>query len=117
RALTRTTYEGTTEVGRINSYVILPVGALNIVGIITRVVMSEETELKAEKVSITLPSARRFIRATLIGTIEAGKFRQGISVFPLLDNPVNVTTQQDVEAIFGTEPKSEATRFIVPIGK
>ena len=42
KALTRSTYEGTLEIGRINSYVIIPVGARRIVAMVTRVVMTEE---------------------------------------------------------------------------
>ena len=40
KALTRSTYEGTIEVGRINSYIIIPVGARRIVAMVTRVVMT-----------------------------------------------------------------------------
>jgi hypothetical protein len=47
RGLTRTTYESTEEIGRINSYVILPVGGRRLVAMVTRVVLSEEAELRA----------------------------------------------------------------------
>ena len=50
KALTRSTYEGTLEVGRINSYIIIPVGARRIVAMITRVLLTEESELKADKI-------------------------------------------------------------------
>ncbi|MBZ0272691.1 DUF87 domain-containing protein [bacterium] len=107
KALTRSTFEGALEVGRINSYIVIPVGAQRIVAMITRVVLTEESELKAEKTMVTLPSARRLMKATMIGTIDEGRFRQGISLFPVLDTPVLMTTRQDLDAIFGNEPGLE----------
>jgi hypothetical protein len=49
KALTRTTYEGAQEIGRINSYVILPVGARRLVAMVTRVVLTEEAEIRADR--------------------------------------------------------------------
>jgi hypothetical protein len=93
KALTRSTYEGTLEVGRINSYIIIPVGVRRIVAMVTRVLLTEESELKADKTMVTLPSSRRLMKATMIGTIDEGRFRQGISLFPVLDTPVLITTK------------------------
>ena len=101
KALTRSTYEGTIEVGSINSYVIIPVGARRIVAMVTRVVLMEESELKADKTMVALPSSRRLMKATMIGTIDECKFRQGINLFPVLDSPVLITTKEDLDAIFG----------------
>jgi len=93
KALTRSTYEGTLEVGRINSYIIIPVGSRRIVAMVTRVLLTEESELKADKTMVLLPSSRRLMKATMIGTIDEGLFRQGISLFPVLDTPVLITTK------------------------
>lgn len=122
KALTRSTYEGTLEVGRINSYVIIPVGARRIVAMVTRVLLTEESELKADKTMVSLPSSRRLMKATMIGTIDEGIFRQGINVFPVLDSPVLITTRKDLDAIFGqsgtkAEPSSEEPGFCIPIGR
>ncbi len=57
KALTRSTYEQTVEVGQINSYVIIPVGVQKIVAMIVKVIMTEEAELKTDKTMVTLPSA------------------------------------------------------------
>ena len=59
KALTRSTYEGTIEVGQINSYIVIPVGSRRIVGMVTKVVMNEESELQADKTMVSLPSTRR----------------------------------------------------------
>lgn len=121
KALTRSTYEGTIEVGQINSYVIIPVGSRRIVGMVTRVVMTEEGELRPDKTMVSLPSTRRLMKATMIGSIDEGRFQQGISLFPVLDSKVFLTTKQDLDAIFGRpqaggELDSEEPGFCVPIG-
>src|ERR1700693_3626339 len=78
KALTRSTFEGAIEVGRINSYIIVPVGSRRIVGMVTRVVMAEETELHTDKMMVSLPSTRRLMKATMIGSIDENRFQQGI---------------------------------------
>lgn len=107
KALTRSTYEGTIEVGRINSYIIIPVGTRRIVAMVTRVVMTEEGELQADKTMVSLPSTRRLMKATMIGSIDEHQFRQGISLFPVLDSKVFLTTKEDLDAIFGRERQGE----------
>ena len=122
KALTRSTYEGTIEVGRINSYIIIPVGSHRIVGMVTRVVMSEENELQADKMMVSLPSTRRLMKATMIGAISDSDFRQGINLFPVLDSKVFLTTRGDLDAIFGRGCKGsdidpEKPGYCVHIGK
>jgi len=121
KALTRSTYEGTVEVGSINSYVIIPVGARRIVSMITRVVLTEESELKADKTMVALPASRRLMKATMIGTIDEKIFKQGINIFPVLDSPVLIATREDLDAIFGKQIKSKISDFedpgyCIPIG-
>ena len=101
KGMSRSTYEGTHEVGRINSYVIIPVGGRRLVGMVTKVVMFEEAEMKADRTMVALPAARRLMNATLIGTIDGPMFRQGVSAFPVLDNPVHLAGRDDLDAIFG----------------
>jgi uncharacterized protein len=122
KALTRSTYEGTLEVGRINSYIIIPVGVRRIVSMVTRVLLTEDSELKADKTMVTLPSSRRLMKATMIGTIDEGSFRQGINLFPVLDSPVLTTTRNDLDAIFGMSSEqdgvsTEEPGFCIPIGR
>ena len=100
KALTRTTYEGAQEVGRINSYIIIPVGARRLVAMVTRVFLAEEAEISADRTMVTLPSASRRMKATLIGTIDGKAYTQGITVFPVLDNPVLLVTSQYLQIIF-----------------
>jgi len=100
KALTRTTYEGAMEVGRINSYIILPVGARRLVAMVTRVVLAEEAEIRSDRTMVALPAARRVMKATLIGTLDGAAFNQGVSVFPVLDNPVHLAAAADLDLIF-----------------
>ena len=121
KALTRSTYEGTLEIGRINSYIIIPVGAIRIVAMVTRVMLTEESELKADKTMVTLPSSRRLMKATMIGTIDEGRFKQGISIFPVLDSPVLITTSKDLDSIFGKSIEKDTIDydepgFCIPVG-
>lgn len=100
RGLTRTTYEGAQDIGRINSYVILPVGARRLVAMVTRVVLAHEAEVSADRTMVTLPSARRIMKATLVGTIDGDSFTQGVTLFPILDNPVHLLGAADRAVIF-----------------
>ena len=124
KGMSRNTYEGAHDVGRINSYVIIPVSAKRLVAMVTRVVLVEEAEMKADRTMVALPSARRLIKATLIGTIDGTSFRQGVSVFPVLDNPVHLAGRADLDAIFGpiehnTVRKSNSKNpgYCIPIGE
>lgn len=124
KALTRTTYEGAVEVGRINSYVILPVGARRLVAMVTRVVLAEEAEMRADRTMVSLPAARRVMKATLIGTLDGHAFTQGVSIFPVLDNPVHLATTGDLDLIFDRSavndvgvPDPERPGFCVGIGE
>lgn len=107
QALTRTTYEGAHEVGRINSYVIIPVGARRLVAMVTKVVLTEEAQVSADRTMVTLPSARRIMKATLIGTIDGKTYSQGVAIFPVLDNPVHLVTSEDLDVIFDRRPNEE----------
>jgi len=122
KALAASTYEGISEVGRINSYIIIPTGAHRVVGMVTRVVMSEESQLRTDQMILSLPTARRHLYATLVGSIDGHSFEQGVSIFPVLDTPVEMTTKGDLEAIFGkpgqeVPPDAGKPGFCIPIGK
>lgn len=124
KGMSRTTYEGPHEVGRINSYVVIPAGARRLVGMVNRVVLVEEAELKADRTMVALPVARRIMKATLIGTIDGNSFMQGISLFPVLDSPVFLSSRSDLDAIFGPNgqcngnlPDPEQPGFCIPIGE
>jgi hypothetical protein len=112
------------EIARINSYLIIPVGADRVVALITRVSMKEEFELDKNPTGITLPTSARYISATMLGTIacQEGKerFIQGVYNFPSLDNPVWYVTEKDLGYIFDEKQEGDMityeSDFYLPIG-
>lgn len=124
KGMVRNTYEDVQQVGRINSYVILPVGGQRLVAIVTRVALIEDTEGTADRKSVTLRGARRLMDATLVGTIKGTEFRQGVSTFPILDNAVHLADRTDLDAVFGSvensnlqDPQDKRPKFCIPIGE
>jgi hypothetical protein len=106
KSLYKSGYEDIYEVARINSYVIIPIGADRIVAMVTSVRAIDETELGKNKESIFLTKSARYLVATMIGTIEnSGKYIQGVYNYPILDNPVWYVTRQDLDNIFDQQEK------------
>ncbi|WP_229317411.1 ATP-binding protein [Flavobacterium ammoniigenes] len=120
KSLYKSGYEDIYEVARINSYVIIPIGADRIVAIVTSVRAIDETELGKNKEAIFLTKSARYLVATMIGTIEnIGKYVQGVYNYPILDNPVWYVTRQDLDNIFDQKQKTEIDfeeDYYLPIG-
>jgi len=116
--------EDVYEVASVNSYLIIPVGADRIVALITRISMKEEAEFDKNTSSISLPTAARYISATMLGTIagtaDNEKFIQGVYNFPALDNPVWYVTKKDLQHIFDDKQDIKKVEFskdyYLPIG-
>lgn len=120
KSLYKSGYEDIYEVARINSYVIIPIGADKIVAMVTSVRAIDETELGKNKEAIFLTKSSRYLVATMIGTIEnGGKYIQGVYNYPILDNPVWYVTRQDLDSIFDQRDKSVISfeeDYYLPIG-
>lgn len=120
KSLYKSGYEDIYEVARINSYVIIPIGADKIVAMVTSVSSIDETELGKNKEAIFLTKSARYLVATMIGTIEdSGKYIQGVYNYPILDNPVWYVTRQDLDNIFDQKEKKEIDfdeDYYLPIG-
>jgi hypothetical protein len=120
KSLFKSGYEDIFEVARINSYVIIPIGADRIVAMVTSVRAIDETELDKNKEAIFLTKSARYLIATMIGTIEnSGKYIQGVYNYPILDNPVWYVTSQDLDNIFDQKVKSTINfddDYYLPIG-
>lgn len=120
KSLYKSGYEDIYEVARINSYVIIPIGADRIVAMVTSVRAIDETELGKNKEAIFLTKSARYLVATMIGTIEnIGKYVQGVYNYPILDNPVWYVTRQDLDNIFDQKEKAEIDfeeDYYLPIG-
>lgn len=110
------------EIARINSYVSIPVGAEKIIAMITRVKINDEIEIEKSDSSIMLPKSKRYVIATMIGTINnLYEYVQGVYNFPILDNPVCYLLREDLDIIFDYKSKEEPIDFqkdyFLPIGK
>ena len=121
KSLYKSGYEEIYPVARINSYIIIPVGADRIVALVDRVMNREETDLTQSKGAIFLTESNRYLSATMIGTIENGKYIQGVYNYPILDNPVWYVTRKDLDIIFdqkeGGKPIDFKEDYYLPIGK
>jgi DNA helicase HerA-like ATPase len=111
------------EIAKINSYVIIPVADEKIVAIVTRVKINDETEIESYSGTITLPKSKRYIIATMTGTINGNKHKeyiQGVYDFPILDNPVWYVMEDDLKVIFDYKEAEEPINFkddyFLPIG-
>lgn len=120
KSLYKSGYEDIYEVARINSYIIIPIGADRIVAMVTSVRAIDETELGKNKEAIFLTKSARYLVATMIGTIEnSGKYIQGVYNYPILDNPVWYVIRQDLDNIFDQTPKETIDfeeDYYLPIG-
>lgn len=120
KSLYKSGYEDIYEVARINSYVIIPIGADKIVAMVTSVSSVDETELGKNKEAIFLTKSARYLVATMIGTIEDnGRYVQGVYNYPILDNPVWYVTRQDLDNIFDQMEKDKIDfdeDYFLPIG-
>jgi len=120
KSLYKSGYEDIYEVARINSYVIIPIGADRIVAMVTSVRSIDETELDKNKEAIFLTKSSRYLVATMIGTIEnSGKYIQGVYNYPILDNPVWYVTREDLDNIFDQRDKKIINfeeDYYLPIG-
>lgn len=123
KSLYKSGYEDIYEVARINSYIIIPIGADRIVAMVTSVRAIDETELGKTKEAIFLTKSARYLVATMIGTIEdSGKYIQGVYNYPILDNPVWYVTRQDLDNIFDQKLKKPGDKidfdedYYLPIG-
>ncbi len=120
KSLTKSFYTGVHPVAQINSYIIIPVGSQEIVAIVTKVTMTEETKEISTKTSITLPESKRLLYATMIGRIENREYYQGITSFPSLSNLVWSIAPQELDIIFdkmGSFRKDENKSYYISVGE
>jgi len=117
KSLTRTFLTGTYPVARINSYVVIPIGSVSVVGIVTRVSMrGQDLELR-DRSALMLAEPRRTIDVTMVGTVTKTKgkleFSYGIKDFPALDNPVWFILEEELDIIFD---KHANDKYFVELG-
>jgi len=89
------------KLGQIGSFVRIPLGFLNLFGIVSMVGASEFVIQPNADYPATLPPGQRWMEAQLVGeAYAAGPFERGVSVFPTLDDEVHVVTEADLAVIY-----------------
>lgn len=120
KSLYKSGYEEIYPVARINSYIIIPVGAERIVALVNRVMTREETDLSKSSNVIYLTESSRYLSATMVGTIDQNVYIQGVYNYPILDNPVWYVTREDLDIIFDQRKKCYTidynSDYYLPIG-
>ena len=89
------------RLGQVGSFVRIPLGFLNLYGVVSMVGASEASspEIDEER----LPRGQRWIEVQLVGESYANEgFQRGVSVFPTLDDEVHIITEADLQVIYAT---------------
>ncbi|MFH1746399.1 MAG: ATP-binding protein [Planctomycetota bacterium] len=91
-------YHGTDyRVGRLGTYVTIPMGRTTLIGYVTRIGAYGDLEPLPD------PKGPRRITMTiqLLGTVRNDKFTRGVNEYPTLGDPVRLGVDEDFELIFG----------------
>jgi uncharacterized protein len=98
------------RIGQIGSFVKIPVGYIDLFGIVAQVGASAVPENLAQ----SMPNGQRWMTIQLIGEgYRSGKFQRGISQYPTIDDEVHLVSESDLHAIYG---KSDRQNHLVRIG-
>lgn len=96
------------RVGQVGSYVRLPLGFSDLIGIVARAGVGAVPErLAAEE-----PFGRRWVTVELIGTSSPTRgFQRGVEELPALGDPVHLATEADLGVVFGVSESLERIRL------
>lgn len=98
------------KIGQIGSFVKIPVGYVDLYGIVSQVGASAVPE----KALLTMPNGLRWMTIQLIGEgYRSGRFRRGISQYPTFEDEVHLVSEADLQAIYG---RSDKQNHLVRVG-
>jgi uncharacterized protein len=80
-------------IGQIGSYVLIPIGAIYVIGIVAAI---KKEELRDNGVNFV----QYLMTVTLVGTIRKGRYETGVSVMPTVDMMVYLLEDKDIKGIF-----------------
>ncbi len=114
------------RLGQVGSFVRLPLGFLNIFGIVSMVGASEVMSSRNGAADYMLPAGQRWMEVELVGEAYGrGTFQRGVSMFPTLDDEVHVVTEGDLAVIYsslraapvriGTHASSENLEAVIDV--
>lgn len=90
------------RLGQIGSFVRLPLGFLNVYGVVASVGAAPGTA--GDESGLAWPASQRTLEVQLVGeAIGSGPFMRGVSEYPTLDDEVHVVTEDDLARIYGSE--------------
>jgi hypothetical protein len=97
------------RVGQIGSFIKIPIGYIDLFGIVTQVGAGAVPENKVNE----QPYGNRWMTIQLIGEGQShGNFQRGISQYPTIGDDVHLVSEQDLHRIYGQPNKP----FFVKIG-
>lgn len=93
------------RLGQIGSFVRIPLGFLNLYGIVSMVGASEIDH--PEDRDLIAIAGQRWLEIQLVGESYGREgFARGVSVFPTIDDEVHIVTDEDLAVIYGTASES-----------
>lgn len=98
------------RIGQIGSFVKIPVGYMDLFGIVAQVGASAVPENMAKE----LPNGLRWMTVQLIGEgYRSGCFERGISQYPTIDDEVHLVSEADLRSIYG---RTDRQNHLVRVG-
>jgi hypothetical protein len=98
------------KVGQIGSFVKIPIGYVDLYGIVSQVGASAVPE----KAALSMPNGLRWMTVQLIGEgYRTGRFQRGISQYPTFEDEVHLVSEADLQAIYG---RSDKQNHLVRVG-
>ena len=92
------------RIGQIGTFVAIPVGTTNIIGMIARVQLSRLTQSmgSTQTEMSDIVKAKKEMEIQLVGSVVNGKFEKGIASFPPIGSDVFMTDDSDITSLFST---------------
>lgn len=98
------------RIGQIGSFVKIPVGYVDLFGIVSQVGASAVPE----NMVLAMPNGQRWMKVQLIGEgYRTGRFQRGISQYPTIDDEVHLVSEADLHSIYG---RSGRQNHLVRVG-
>lgn len=86
------------KIGQIGSFVKIPVGYVDLYGVVSQMGASAVPE----NALLTMPNGLRWMTVQLIGEgYRSGRFQRGISQYPTFEDEVHLVSESDLQAIYG----------------
>ena len=87
-------------IGQIGSYVSILEGAVEVIGMVFQIKITQMADKADENEEVALPPDKKVLEVQLLGTLRDGAFQRGVSVYPNVKTPVYMTDKDDLDRIF-----------------